>query len=72
MLQTIQFPVNEVTGCVFVGKKLCELYCTSSAVPAGFIVGQPNVAQPPQSGKLFKVTGLNMCGYKPYKLIGYC
>jgi gluconolactonase len=65
-LQTLEFPVTNVTSVCFGGKNLDELYVTSShfRLPEGSDVTQP------LAGSLFRVTGLGVKGRAPYSFKG--
>lgn len=52
----IEFPVKQVTSMVFAGPNLDTFYVTTAAT-------NRDGEQPPSSGQLFKVTGLNAKGY---------
>lgn len=52
----IEFPVKQVTSMVFAGPDLDTFYVTTAATDR-------DGEQPPLSGQLFKVTGLNAKGF---------
>lgn len=52
----IEFPVKQVTSMVFAGPHLDTFYVTTAAT-------NRDGEQPPSSGQLFKVTGLNAKGF---------
>lgn len=52
----IEFPVKQVTSMAFAGPNLDTLYVTTAAT-------NRDGDQPPLSGQLFKVTGLNVKGF---------
>ena len=57
----IEFPVKQVTSMAFAGPNLDTFYVTTAATDR-------DGEQPPLSGHLFKVTGLNAEGYSGVKV----
>lgn len=57
----IEFPVKQVTSMVFAGSELNTFYVTTAATDR-------DGEQPPLSGHLFKVTGLNAKGFPGVKV----
>lgn len=72
MLETIKLPVRQGTEACFGGKHLDEFYVTTGSRPLDGGFGYEDVAQPPDSGYLLKITGLKVRGHKPNELEGYC
>lgn len=63
ILQTVKFPVKQITSCCFGGVNMDELYVT--CIGKKLLSAEEQLEQP-QTGSLFKVTGLGVKGGPVY------
>ncbi|XP_029458925.1 regucalcin [Rhinatrema bivittatum] len=65
-IQTVKLPVDKTTSCCFGGKDYSEMYVTSASDG----MDDQWTARQPQSGGIFKITGLGVKGIPPYAFAG--
>ncbi|XP_069492723.1 regucalcin isoform X2 [Ambystoma mexicanum] len=65
-IQTVKFPVDNTTSCCFGGKDYSEMYVTTATNG----MDEAKLAQQPQAGGIFKITGLGVNGIPPYSFAG--
>lgn len=65
-IQTVKLPVDKTTSCCFGGKDYSEMYVTSATDG----MDEAMRARQPQSGGIFKITGLGVKGIPPYSFGG--
>ncbi|XP_020652484.3 regucalcin [Pogona vitticeps] len=65
-LQTVKLPVNTTTSCAFGGDDYSELYVTSACQG----MDEARLSQQPQTGGVFKITGLGVKGIPPFSYAG--
>ncbi|XP_074156377.1 regucalcin-like [Sminthopsis crassicaudata] len=65
-LQTVKLPVEKTTSCCFGGKDYSELYVTSAR--DGLDADQ--LSRQPDTGRIFKITGLGVKGIAPFPFAG--
>ncbi|XP_040281090.1 regucalcin-like [Bufo bufo] len=66
VIQTVKLPVDKITCCAFGGKDYCEMYVTS----AYYGMDEEWRARQPQSGGIYKITGLGVKGIPPNAFAG--
>uniref|UniRef100_A0A7N4P7Y1 Regucalcin n=1 Tax=Sarcophilus harrisii TaxID=9305 RepID=A0A7N4P7Y1_SARHA len=65
-LQTVKLPVEKTTSCCFGGKDYSELYVTSARDG----LDTDELSRQPDTGKIFKITGLGVKGIAPFPFAG--
>ncbi|XP_051840580.1 regucalcin-like [Antechinus flavipes] len=65
-LQTVKLPVEKTTSCCFGGKDYSELYVTSARDG----LDADELSRQPDTGKIFKITGLGVKGIAPFPFAG--
>nr|XP_033804624.1 regucalcin isoform X4 [Geotrypetes seraphini] len=65
-IHTVKLPVDKITSCCFGGKDYTEMYVTSASDG----MDDQWAARQPQSGCIFKISGLNVKGIAPYTFAG--
>ncbi|XP_056416477.1 regucalcin [Hyla sarda] len=66
VIQTVKLPVDKTTSCAFGGKDYTEMYVTSACEG----MDEEWSARQPQSGGIYKITGLGVKGIPPSKFAG--
>ncbi|KAG8586692.1 hypothetical protein GDO81_005453 [Engystomops pustulosus] len=66
VIQTVRLPVDKTTSCAFGGKDYSEMYVTSACDG----MDEEWSARQPQSGGIFKITGLGVKGIPPTAFAG--
>ncbi|XP_073470696.1 regucalcin isoform X1 [Aquarana catesbeiana] len=66
VIQTVKLPVDKTTSCCFGGKDYSEMYVTSACEG----MDEELAARQPQSGAIYKITGLGVKGIPPTEFAG--
>ncbi|XP_018428653.1 PREDICTED: regucalcin isoform X2 [Nanorana parkeri] len=66
VIQTVKLPVDKTTSCCFGGKDYSEMYVTSACEG----MDEEWTARQPQSGGIYKITGLGVKGIPPTEFAG--